>query len=161
MTGKSSLFLTSLLILSSLLPGCGFFVPKNSTLDFSEDNVQIAFVSLDEDAETLGFVFPETPVSSTSTQTITLQNYGALEATSLTVTEDPTVGKFNFDGGTYPGTGGTCTDTLAPDATCTVVIAFEADTTAGETYTADFTLSYFNGLETTTETLTLSATPPP
>jgi hypothetical protein len=142
------------LLLGCSYAGCGFFPPKNSELDINEDNVSIAFVALDEDAENQGFTFPDTTIGSEVTQTITLQNYGNLKAQDFSVIADPNSTEFTFLGGTYPGTGGTCTDSLKADETCTVVIAFSS-ATAG-TYSAAFTLSYFNGLNTMSESLTLS-----
>ena len=68
--------------------------------------------------------------------------------------------EFDFVGGEYPGTGGTCADILEPEDTCTLVISF-SPATAG-TYTSEFELSYFNGFDTYTEAFTvtgISATP--
>jgi len=52
-------------------------------------------------------------------QTLTLENKGTLAATLGTVTLPTQV---TMEGG-YPGTGGTCGPTLAPGATCTLVLS--------------------------------------
>src|SRR5690606_28208519 len=57
------------------------------------------------------------------TQTITITNIGVATASAIS----PSMGgsaDFYFYGGSYPGLGGTCAATLAPAASCTVVLAY-------------------------------------
>lgn len=57
------------------------------------------------------------------TQLFTLTNREAVPVTGLAGTG--LGGPFRFTGGTYPGTGGTCSTTLMPSRTCTVSITFQ------------------------------------
>ncbi|HLL81152.1 MAG TPA: choice-of-anchor D domain-containing protein, partial [Longimicrobium sp.] len=62
---------------------------------------------------------------------------------------------FNFKNGSYPGTGGTCTSTLAPGASCAVVVTF---TPSGERVrTGALTLAYNDGAASRTATRELRA----
>lgn len=67
------------------------------------------------------------------TQVFTLTNREAVAVTGLAITGLP-AGDFQFAGGAYPGTGGTCVATLAPGATCTVALTY-APTVAGQVST--------------------------
>ena len=76
--------------------------------------------------------FAPQAVGSSSTVTFTLTNNESVPATGVAITGLP-AGAFDFAGGAgYPGTAGTCTDTLAPGASCTVAVKF-APTVAGST----------------------------
>jgi alpha-tubulin suppressor-like RCC1 family protein len=55
-------------------------------------------------------------------QTFTLSNTGGQSATSLTATG--LAAPFNFKGGAYPGTGGTCGASLAAAGTCTIIATY-------------------------------------
>ncbi|HEY5936654.1 MAG TPA: Ig-like domain-containing protein, partial [Kofleriaceae bacterium] len=57
---------------------------------------------------------------STSTQTLTLRNAGRPSATAIAFTGP--MAPFGFTGGAFPGTGGTCAETLAGLSTCTISI---------------------------------------
>jgi hypothetical protein len=61
---------------------------------------------------------------------------------------------FNFLNGTFPGTGGTCTTTLASGSTCTIVLSFQPS--AAITYSGYLTLNYNDGLRTQSEKKELS-----
>lgn len=50
---------------------------------------------------------------------------------------------FSFTGGTYPGTGGTCSDKLEAGADCSVVVSFTPKSLGDAQATLQ--LSYFNG----------------
>ena len=76
-----------------------------------------------------GFV-PQPIGTGVGIVTFTLTNNESVPATELAITGLP-AGEFTFTGGSYPGTTGTCTDTLAPGASCTVSIRF-APTVVGE-----------------------------
>ncbi len=92
--------------------------------------------------------------SYSANKTLTVTNAGGSQATTLS--ETTLAGAFDFLGGTYPGTGGTCTTTLDAAATCTLVVEFTAS--AATAYAGDVTLSYFNGTGTTTSARALSGT---
>jgi hypothetical protein len=62
-------------------------------------------------------------IGSTTTHTFTLSNKGTAAATAIAAIAG-TPGAFAPAGGTFPGTGGTCTTTLAAGASCTLVVAF-------------------------------------
>src|SRR5690606_38534339 len=51
---------------------------------------------------------------------------------------------FAYKGGSYPGTGGTCAATLAPAATCNIVVTFSP--TDPVISNATMTLDYNNGI---------------
>lgn len=63
---------------------------------------------------------------------------------------------YNYKGGSYPGTGGTCATSLVSAATCTVVVDFSP--TAAGTFTDTLDLSYFDGLATQNATRDLTGT---
>lgn len=60
--------------------------------------------------------------SSPTSVTLTLENTGTGAITSITETMPIGAGTFDYLGGAYPGTGGTCAVSLAPGATCDVVL---------------------------------------
>jgi len=74
-------------------------------------------------------------------QTFTVLNDGRRTATSITGSF--TISAFQYKGGTYPGTGGTCTDALSPRSSCTIVVAFNPG--YADQFTEFINLSYFNG----------------
>lgn len=75
-------------------------------------------------------------------KTFTISNSGGVSATSLS--GSAVAAPFFYKGGTFPGTGGTCTATLAAAASCTVVTAFTPPAT--NTYNETFTFNYTDGL---------------
>ncbi|HVU51293.1 MAG TPA: choice-of-anchor D domain-containing protein, partial [Polyangia bacterium] len=79
---------------------------------------------------------------STTTHTFTVTNTGGVDAASLAPAA--LAGPFAFAGNAgYPGTGGSCSGSLAAGATCTIVVAF-APTTGGLS-PATLSLSYDDG----------------
>ncbi len=62
---------------------------------------------------------------------------------------------FTFKGGNFPGTGGTCTSTLA-SGTCSIVVTYEPTTLSPHSDT--ITLNYFDGINSTTATRSLAGT---
>ncbi len=61
-------------------------------------------------------------VGSTTDKTLTITNSGDVTATSLS--GGGLAVPFTFRGGSYPGTGGTCSTTLNASATCTIVVRY-------------------------------------
>ncbi len=65
---------------------------------------------------------------NTSTDFIfTVSNTGGVAATSMSGAG--LAAPFSFKGGAYPGTGGSCSASLAPSSTCTFVVTFNPTTT--------------------------------
>lgn len=83
--------------------------------------------------------------TQTSTQTITVTHSGPVPATNISIST--LSAPYSFKGGSYPGTGGTCTDTLSTGS-CSMVIDFSPTTTGIKDQT--LTLSYDNGSTTRT-----------
>lgn len=67
--------------------------------------------------------FASTIVGSTSTADLTLTNAGGTAVLFTGGTFAATT-HFNFNGGSWPGTGGTCGMSLPPGATCTIRVSF-------------------------------------
>lgn len=120
-----------------------------------------------------GVVTVETPTPTSSAATLSIDGSGAFgivtvgEESELTLavtkggetaaTEVSASGlsaPFTFKGGSYPGTGATCSTTISGDCTVTLVYT---PTEAGND-TATLSLSYFDGTATQSETLDLTGT---
>ena len=84
--------------------------------------------------------------TQSSTRTITINHTGPIAASSMSA--NTLSAPYTFKGGTYPGTGGTCGDSLN-SGSCTLVIDFAPTTTGIKNQT--LTMSYDNG--TTTRTI--------
>jgi len=67
--------------------------------------------------------FGDRAVLSASERSISIANSGGATATDFRGSFYLSV-HFSFKGGTFPGEGGTCTDSLKAGASCTVVVAF-------------------------------------
>ncbi len=89
--------------------------------------------------------FTSTVVGTTRVVSLTLENTGDGPATNLIPVALGSA--FQFNGGSYPGTGGNCGFTLGAGATCTLSIFF-APTTAGNN-TTTLSLSYAGGTNST------------
>ncbi|MBC75935.1 MAG: hypothetical protein CME64_07955 [Halobacteriovoraceae bacterium] len=84
----------------------------------------------------------------------TLSNGGDVTGTNIAgAFEDP---QFKFKGGSFPGTGGSCSTTLASGSTCDVIVRFTPD--QAQSYSTFFTLNYDDGLRTQTEQKILTGT---
>ncbi|MDG0815430.1 RCC1 domain-containing protein [Bdellovibrio svalbardensis] len=108
---------------------------------------QLSFVSGDL------FAFPSSSVNQTVTMSVVMQNSGAVAAGAI-ATSDLTA-PFRFVGGSYPGTGGTCTLLLKANETCTLNL--EAKMTAPGIIDQVVTFTYFNGQASVTKDITLRA----
>ncbi|RME18397.1 MAG: DUF2341 domain-containing protein [Bdellovibrio sp.] len=78
---------------------------------------------------------------STQTQTFTLQNTGGYTASGLS--GGGLVAPYDYEGGSFPGTTGTCGTTLAPGASCTYVVSFQP--TAVGAYSDTAVIDYNDG----------------
>lgn len=88
------------------------------------------------------YSFQDRALNSSTPKVLTLQNTGQGTAL-LSVFQQPTA-PFSFLGGTYPGTGGTCSTSLVKNATCTIVMAF-TPTQAGS-FSGTFRISAATGV---------------
>ena len=79
--------------------------------------------------------------ATTASHTFTITNSGGVPAT--TIHETGLASPYNFKGGTFPGTGGTCSPTLATSANCTIVVDFTPPT--GGTYNDSIDINYLDG----------------
>jgi hypothetical protein len=117
--------------------------PQNSTRDITGVAVPPAALSI---SEVDPYDFGTFAIGSTANHIFTVSNGGGFTASS--VNEVGLGLPFRFRGGTYPGTGGNCTGTLAPAASCTLDIEYAPTATGLATDT--ISLSYDNGAVVTT-----------
>ncbi len=95
---------------------------------------------------------------SSADQTFTLSNGGGVPATSMS--GGGLTSPFFYKGGAYPGTGGTCTTTLAAATACTIVVTYNPTTNA--VHNSTINISYNNGLsgQSATRAVTGTGVPP-
>lgn len=123
----------------------------SSTLNLAGTSVSQALVTI-SDGPT--YNFGSYAQGGSADGTLTLTNTGGTTATSMS--GGGLLSPFSFKGGSYPGVGGTCAASLAPAATCTVVINF-APSVVGP-YTDAVEISYNNGAIGTSVSRDLSGT---
>jgi len=83
-------------------------------------------------------------VNGVYSETFTVTNTGNFDATL--VAGGGLVAPYNFAGGVFPGTAGTCTAVINPGNSCTLVVEFSPVATGIQTDTID--VSYFDGAAT-------------
>ena len=106
-------------------------------------------------SESNTYDFGTASLNSIISKLFTVTNSGGYAATTLAGNFSSTV--FSFLGGTFPGTGGTCTASgLAVGASCSIVLAFKP--TAASTYNELFNLTYNDGIRAQTEPKNLKGT---
>ncbi len=96
------------------------------------------------------FAFDNTAINMGTTKVFNVTNTGNFPATSL---NGSLSSPFNFPGG-FPGAGGSCTSSLAPTGVCTIVVDYAPTTSTA--HTATLGLSYYNGLTTSTPSVSLT-----
>ncbi|MCM2278870.1 MAG: choice-of-anchor D domain-containing protein [Oligoflexia bacterium] len=90
--------------------------------------------------------FGASPSGTPVDATLTLSNTGITAAQALGESPaDPLTAPFGFKGGSYPGTGGSCGTTLAPGASCTLVLTFSPSSPAGGSYSDTLSLVFDDG----------------
>jgi hypothetical protein len=104
-----------------------------------------------------GYTMPVV-AGQTSDVTLTVINRGDVEATQM-VDLTPHTPALSFKGGTYPGTGGTCADTLKPGTTCDLVVTLVAPASGRQTSLV--IIQYYNGLVYATDTHQIEAVATP
>lgn len=104
--------------------------------------------------------FDTKALASSTDKIFTLTNAGYNTATSLQADLDVALAApFTFTGGTYPGTGGTCTASLAGSSTtCTVVVNYNP--VSGGVYSQTLSLSFNNGTVAATATRAMTGKTP-
>ncbi len=95
-------------------------------------------------------------VGTTSDKTFTVTNSGSLAASAIAAGTPALAAPFTWKGGTFPGTGATCTANLNVSATCTIVVRFTPTTSGVSTETVR--ISYSDGLQSQTATRAVTAT---
>ena len=98
--------------------------------------------------------FGSQPIGLAVSKTFTLTNSGGFAASAIS--GSGLSAPFNFNGGAYPGTGGTCAGTLAPAGTCTIVVVYQAVAATGSA--ATMSNGYTDGNTTQTSTRDLTGT---
>ena len=84
-------------------------------------------------------------MGGSSTQTFTVANAGTQNATSISLANS-LVAPFSWTGGSYPGTGGNCTTTLASGQQCTISVTYTASSTSATWDSVS--LNYFDSVQT-------------
>lgn len=92
------------------------------------------------------FDFGNVFFGSQGTHTFTLTNsaLSVVEATGILGSPAVAMTEFAFEGGTFPGTSGTCTSTLAPGSSCSIVLLFIPSMVG--LFTSSFSVTYANGV---------------
>ncbi|MEZ4743155.1 MAG: choice-of-anchor D domain-containing protein [Bdellovibrionota bacterium] len=92
-------------------------------------------------SSTTSYDYGDVATDESKDQAFTLTNSGETNANTITAPTAPS--PFTYKGGSFPGTGGNCTDTLAGGASCTFILTF-APSSVGSS-TAKLTFNYLNG----------------
>ncbi len=101
------------------------------------------------------FDFGSQATGSVTDQTFTINNSGAVSATAMADAAS-LGGPFSYNGGTYPGVGGSCAGTLATGASCTIVVRYQP--TAPGLITDTIDINYDNGVLLTNTTRDIEGT---
>lgn len=97
---------------------------------------------------------------TSTTATLTLTNSGLQQATGIN--SPPLVAPITYVGGSFPGTGGTCSGVLAAGSSCTIdVEAYLSAAPANTPYPQTMTINYHDGYATKILTSTVTVTSSP
>jgi hypothetical protein len=109
--------------------------------------------------EAAPYVFGVKALNSVNELTIDVTNPGATAATEVAETAAAALAApFAFKGGTFPGTGGTCTATIEPNVPCTLVLTY-SPVDGGDSEDV-ISLDYNNGATTVASTAKLTGSTP-
>lgn len=100
------------------------------------------------------YTFRQVNIGTTKEETLTVTNVGNVKATNLSI--QGLTAPFGFKGGSYPGTGGNCTDRLEPNESCQFVMTF-TPSSLGEV-SSQVSLNYLSLIEEMNFTLEVSGT---
>lgn len=126
-------------------------ITQSTTRSLTGTGGSLAVLTLNAGAT---YAFGSKNVGSSSDATITIANTGTLTASTITLSALSV--PLTFKGGTSPGTGGTCSATLAGSTSCTIVLTY-APTTAGSA-SSTLTIGYFNTSSTTSTAQSITGT---
>ncbi len=130
-------------------------IAQSATRDLTGIAVAPASISISDGAT---FNFGTIPTTSSADKVFTLTNSGDVTATTMAGTG--LSAPYSFKGGTYPGTGGTCGNSLAgASATCTIVVTFNP--TANGSTSSTINVTYFDGAASQTASRPVQGTGAP
>lgn len=104
-------------------------------------------------SESASYEFPPARPNQAQRKHFTLRNLGNATASSLSGSFSSSL--FSWAGGAFPGTGGSCTSSLAAGSQCTVVVNFMASTEGF--FEGLWQLTYNNNSQVLAQSLTLKA----
>ncbi len=114
-----------------------------------EAEVENASVALLSSEEGYSSNFGYTPLNVEKEVFITLKNSGSYDISDLKNSGFNEGSAFSFKGGEYPGTGGTCNDSLQTNSICQIVVEF-APTSSGH-WEEVLKFSYLDGISQTSK----------
>lgn len=126
------------------------YASVSASATISGEGLAQAIISI---SEANPYSFGTTNIGGSIDKSFVLTNAGSVSGTSIAGSFSSV---FNFKGGAFPGTGGTCTTTLPAGSTCIVVVSFSP--LAATAYSGLFTLNYNDGLRLQSELKNLSGT---
>ncbi len=123
---------------------------QSSTQNISGDSSAVAALSISDGST---FIYDAIAIGSSYTKHFIIENIGQVTASSIDSSslEAP----FSFAGGSFPGTGGTCSDSLTAGAQCTIAVTY-SPTVSGQFYDA-IDIEYNDGANSSSISRPLSA----
>jgi hypothetical protein len=121
-----------------------------STASLTGEGLAQAIISISEISP---YNFGTTNIGGTIEKSFVLTNAGSVSGTNLTGALSSV---FNFLGGAFPGTNGTCLSTLPAGSSCLIVLSFSPS--AATNYSGSLTLNYHDGLRLQSELKELRGT---
>ncbi len=110
----------------------------SSTFDVNYEIIAAASIDISDGAT---YDYGTQAVGSQTNYTFTITNSGDSTATGMS--EAGLAAPFNFAGGSFPGTGGTCATSLAASSNCDIVVEYSPAGTGGHSDSID--ISYNDG----------------
>jgi hypothetical protein len=109
-----------------------------------------AYLFLEPESIAFGRVFQ----NDSAIKTVNLRNVGRLDASTVAVSSP--AAPFSFDGGAYPGTGGTCGTTLSALSSCSLTFGLDSTALSPSSSSGTAQASYLDGAATYYDSLSLS-----
>ena len=107
------------------------------------EGVAPAFLTISDGAT---FDYGTVAENSFNDHTFTVTNTGNLAATSFIDVAATLAAPFEYKGGAFPGSGGTCSNTISVGSNCKLVVSYDPTSIATDSDTIE--LQYFNGITT-------------